>query len=487
MLRKFFCLLLAGMLLGAAAPAEGINQSFLDQVRAIQTGTSIAGTLMRGDSGYSEDSSSSTVPGNMQLRREDVISIEFLSDRSGAPADAWDMSAVGNGSVLAWTEPVDGMYALHIAGDGIIRANADSSRMFDGYKNAQSIEFNGVLDTSEVTNMWSMFYDCSSLTELDVSGFDTSQVIKMRGMFAGCSGLTELDVTNFDTSNVEDMGVLFAECSGLTELDVTNFDTSSVKDMSLMFLACSGLTELDVSNFDTSQVTNMWFMFEYCSGLTGLDVSNFNTSQVKNMNGMFRECSSLTELDLSRFNTSQVNDMSRMFEGCSTLQTLDISSFTVSDSTKVENMIKDCRSLKSQLPAFVPTPTPTPTPTPKPTPKPKPTAAPTPRPAPGPIAEYQVSSDGSYTMRRGESIALRCYTVYDSSYEIFRWVIVEGDSLVSLAGDITKSCMVTANRAGTARVRVTYEYSIEEPDVLTGIPRRKQKTRTYDCVITITD
>jgi surface protein len=53
--------------------------------------------------------------------------------------------------------------------------------------------------------------------------------------------LTELDVSGFNTSNVTDMGSMFCKCSGLTELDVSGFDTSNVTDTFIMLLGCYGL------------------------------------------------------------------------------------------------------------------------------------------------------------------------------------------------------------------------------------------------------
>jgi len=56
--------------------------------------------------------------------------------------------------------------------------------------------------------MYYMFYDCSSLQSLDVSGFDTSQVIDMDHMFANCSSLEELDISGFDMSNAMNSGTM---------------------------------------------------------------------------------------------------------------------------------------------------------------------------------------------------------------------------------------------------------------------------------------
>ena len=154
-------------------------------------------------------------------------------------------------------------------------------------------------DTSNVTNMYRMFYDCSGLTSLDVSKFDTSNVTDMSQMFYDCSGLTSLDVSNFDTSKVTDMSYMFNSCNSLTSLDLSNFDTSMVTDMDSMFRDCSGLTTLDLSNFDTSKVTDILLMFAGCSSLTSLDLSNFDTSKITHklsMGNMFNNCNKLTHI-----------------------------------------------------------------------------------------------------------------------------------------------------------------------------------------------
>lgn len=113
------------------------------------------------------------------------------------------------------------------------------------------------LDTSKVTDMSLMFYDCSSLSSLDLSEFNTSKVTSMISMFDGCSLLTSLDTSGFNTNNVTDMSFMFSGCSLLTSLDVSKFNTSKVTNMECMFQSCSSLTLLNVSGFDTSNVTNI--------------------------------------------------------------------------------------------------------------------------------------------------------------------------------------------------------------------------------------
>ena len=168
----------------------------------------------------------------------------------------------------------------------------------------------GKLDPSKTKDMSGMFYRCSSLTELDLSGWNTaasegSQTVKstknvtdMGFMFYGCSRLASLDLSNFNTGNVTDMGDMFNGCSGLASLDVSNFNTGNVKSMNYMFGWCSRLASLDVSNFNTGNVTGMGYMFNGCSRLASLDLSNFNTGNVKSMNYMFNGCKKLTTVSL---------------------------------------------------------------------------------------------------------------------------------------------------------------------------------------------
>ena len=222
----------------------------------------------------------------------------------------------------------------------------DMADMFYNCSNLTSLDVSG-FDTSKVTNMSAMFYSCSNLTSLDVSGFDTSNVTTMSYMFDRCSNLTSLNVSGFDTSNVSTMLAMFQDCSGLTSLDVSGFDTSKVTKMSSMFNSCSNLTSLDVSGFDTSNVTTMSSMFGSCRNLTSLNVSGFDTSNVTTMGGMFDRCRNLTSLNVSGFDTSNVTDMSGMFQSCSGLTSLDVSGFDTSNVTTMGGMFSTCRNLTS--------------------------------------------------------------------------------------------------------------------------------------------
>ena len=212
---------------------------------------------------------------------------------------------------------------VHIVFDKSFSTYTPSSldEFFSNLLTLETIKGLEYLNTEKVTDMYRMFYKCSSLTSLDVTHFNTANVTDMSYMFYKCSSLTSLDVTHFNTANVTDMSYMFSSCSSLTSLDVTHFNTANVTNMSTMFYNCSKLTSLDVTHFNTAKVTNMYSMFRKCLALTSLYLTNFNTEKVTNMSYMFSSCSSLTTIYASsKFVTTLVSNSSGMFNKCEKLK-----------------------------------------------------------------------------------------------------------------------------------------------------------------------
>ena len=212
---------------------------------------------------------------------------------------------------------------VHIVFDKSFSTYTPSSldEFFSNLLTLETIKGLEYLNTEKVTDMYRMFYKCSSLTSLDVTHFNTANVTDMSYMFYKCSSLTSLDVTHFNTANVTDMSYMFSSCSSLTSLDVTHFNTANVTNMSTMFYNCSKLTSLDVTHFNTAKVTNMYSMFRKCLALTSLYLTNFNTEKVTNMGYMFSNCAALTTIYASsKFVTTQVSKSSGMFTNCEKLK-----------------------------------------------------------------------------------------------------------------------------------------------------------------------
>ena len=184
-------------------------------------------------------------------------------------------------------------------------------------ENLVTIENISYLNTSEMTDMSDMFYNCKKLQSLDVSNFNTAKVNYMNGMFYNCRKLQSLDVSNFNTAKVENIRYMFDGCEKLQSLNVSNFNTAKVEYMKSMFFSCYNLQSLDLSNFNTENVTTMEDMFYNCGNLQSLDLSNFNTAKVTDMSNMFRVCGNLKAIYVSdKFTTYEVKYSMYMYNQC---------------------------------------------------------------------------------------------------------------------------------------------------------------------------
>lgn len=219
---------------------------------------------------------------------------------------------------------------------------------FFGLTNLQSIENLKYLDTSEVRDMQYMFYNCRSLTDIDLSEFKTQKAEAMNKMFEGCTGLTSLDLSNLETPQGWDMSCMFYRCSNLKEIKFSSkFETKNVIGMECMF-AETAVTSLDLSSFDTSNVKNMSSMFAGCKNLKEIKWPEvFDTSNVTTMSGMFGSCSSLTSLDLSFLKNPNALNIQGMFQNCSNLTLLNVSGldFKIYNGS-TNNFINGCDKLR---------------------------------------------------------------------------------------------------------------------------------------------
>ena len=111
---------------------------------------------------------------------------------------------------------------------------------------------------------------------------------------------------NIDTSNITDMSSMFYYCYNLESLDLSSWNTSNVTTISQAFYNCSKLTNLDLSSFDTSSNTNMYETFKDCIKLESLDLSSWDTSNVTNMTNAFHNCEKLKYLDMRKADFSKV-------------------------------------------------------------------------------------------------------------------------------------------------------------------------------------
>ena len=247
----------------------------------------------------------------------------------------------------------------------------DSSSVFSTCKKLKTIANIGNLNISKADGMSYLFYECNSLTQLDLSNWDTGNIQYMIATFDGCNNLTELNCSTWNTGKVYNMQLAFyncnsletipvrdwntkslvymdkafGNCTSLVNLDVSKWDTTKVVEMTSVFYHCSSLKTLDVSKWKTSNVLRSDSLFAGCEKLTSLDVSKWDTGNITTASSMFSACRALTSLDVSKWNTSKMTNISSMFNGCATLTTLDVSKWDTSNVTNMKSIFSSCPSL----------------------------------------------------------------------------------------------------------------------------------------------
>ena len=239
-------------------------------------------------------------------------------------------------------------------------------------------------DTSNVTDMHSMFYNCSSLTTLDLSNLDTSNVTDMGAMFSNCSSLLNIDLSKNNLNKVQVFNDMFSGCESLESFKMSAID-NDITSVSNMFQNCRNIKSIDLSNFRNKTTSQIYFhyMFDGCDSVESIDISGMDFSNAKSgtdyyglsqlfrgcsklstinfpptvsfnnsgmsLNNMFNGCSSLTSLDLSNFDTTNVKYMYSMFNSCSSLTSLDLSSFDTSNVTDMGYMFNSCYKLSNLI------------------------------------------------------------------------------------------------------------------------------------------
>ena len=233
------------------------------------------GTLLPNSTWYKGTTARSTIT---------AINIVDSYTPTGSETESWDASVAQDESVKCYIIGTE----LTIAGNGSgsIKANQDSSWVFceqtrtNDFRNVTSLTGLDILDVSEATDISHFFENMYLVQDISgISGWDTSNVTNMYSTFNCCKSITALDLNSFNTSQVTNMYCMFYECNALTSLDLSSFNTSQVTNMSFMFGNCKALITIYASSlWSTSECTNSSSMFYECTKLQG-DIS-YNSSYV---------------------------------------------------------------------------------------------------------------------------------------------------------------------------------------------------------------
>lgn len=120
-----------------------------------------------------------------------------------------------------------------------------------------------------------------ALKTADLSGLSLLQIQDMGELFVGCPQLESVTFNSNCKSNVRSYESMFYNCTSLKSVDMSGVDCDgwAVESLKYMFNGCTSLEEVDVSGMATGQFTRMEGMFKGCTALRSITVGSAFTFQ----------------------------------------------------------------------------------------------------------------------------------------------------------------------------------------------------------------
>jgi surface protein len=251
-----------------------------------------------------------------------------------------------------------------------------------------------------------MFYGCSSLPEVDLSGCDFSNITSTTAfdaMFGDCSNLSKVTVFSSYNGiaheqmfeNVATTGTLITDNTSNTfalsapstwsvitsYIDIQLNNTSNTQVFSSTAYSnlrsyIAGMTvdgqDVNISNYpeipatssiatysarasypvirvyfkDTINTINLYRLFYNQSNISSVDMSHFKLLNIKNMQEMFYNASNLTNINITGLNTCYATLGSHMFRSCKNLRNIEgVTNLDMSSITTLNAAFYECAAL----------------------------------------------------------------------------------------------------------------------------------------------
>lgn len=171
---------------------------------------------------------------------------------------------------------------------------------------------------NHITDMSSMFQDCSYLTEIDLHNFSTGPLENIASMFKNLPNVQKITLPNiFNTAAVTDFSSFLADNIRLATLENGDkIKLTSATDTNHMF---ANTISLDIKDFihhiESENITDASYMFYRTTSSQNTTVpTTFKTNHISNMKDMFGGFK-VPLLDISNMNFDSATTMEEMLSG----------------------------------------------------------------------------------------------------------------------------------------------------------------------------
>lgn len=177
-------------------------------------------------------------------------------------------------------------YLTKVEPYGVVSGNNTVLTLYyDGYRYSRNgLLLNLPFRFNSDVPWWSAHFSIQKVI-IDESIADFTDVTSMAYWFNGLSEAKEITGLDYlNTSNVTDMRSMFSGCNWLKSLDLSNFNTANVTNMDGMFFDCRYLETIyaDEKKWSTAKVTSGNQMFQACENLAGGNGTRYHNVMVDN-------------------------------------------------------------------------------------------------------------------------------------------------------------------------------------------------------------
>ena len=184
------------------------------------------------------DASTNYLTGTVTKDKIESVKFEMGKEPTGVNIiSKFDASEKQDGSIIGYYTDKDnnGLYELTFMSEEVIYANEDAQGLFGNLNNVKEFKFYN-FSTFKVKKFNYMFYECFLVTDLDISSFDTKNVTDMESMFSNCSNLKIIYVKELDgsgnagwsTASIKNSNDMFLECEKIVGGNGTTYNAEHI-------------------------------------------------------------------------------------------------------------------------------------------------------------------------------------------------------------------------------------------------------------------
>ena len=164
---------------------------------------------------------------------------------SGETLQAQGDTASGTFANGSWNLDANGK--LTINGNGQIPDYAYGNAPWNAVRDSiTSVVVTGSVTTGKTA---ALFSECRNATSIDLTNMSIPDNVDLSRMFTGCSRLTDLKIpSTWSSHSAGNTSEMFYGCTSLQTLDISGLNTSKATNLNLMFYGCDSLTQVKVGS-----------------------------------------------------------------------------------------------------------------------------------------------------------------------------------------------------------------------------------------------